>query len=46
MAEDLEIYAEFEEQDSMYIENLDDKYTGRKSVPMVASNSNELKNWT
>jgi len=24
MAEDLEIYAEFEEQDSQYIENLDD----------------------
>lgn len=48
LAEDLEIYTEFEEQDSRYVESLDetDSYTGRRSMPILTSNSNELMNWT
>jgi hypothetical protein len=48
MAEDLEIYLDFEEGDSRYIDkfDVDESYTGRKSMPVLTSNSNELKSWT
>ena len=47
MAEDLEIYADFEEQDSRYIEKLDEEEVpGRRSMPLLTSSSNELQSWT
>ena len=44
LADDLEIYNDFEEQDSRYIE--DELATGRRSMPVITCQSNELKNWT
>jgi len=48
LAEDLEIYLDFEEGDSRYIDKFDTdlSYSGRRSMPVVTSNSNELKTWT
>lgn len=48
LAEDLENYIDFEEQDSRYIDKFDEEesYSGRRSMPVVTSNSNELKSWT
>jgi hypothetical protein len=48
LAEDLEIYLDFDEGDSRYIDKFDanESYTGRRSMPVVTSNSDELTTWT